>query len=50
MVIYNLNITNSIVFPNKTNTPLIVDTDAVLTRSVPLELFEPVSRRNPQTV
>jgi hypothetical protein len=32
----------------KTNTKLIVDPDAPLTRAITFEFFEPVARRNPQ--
>ena len=36
--------------PHKTDTPLIVDADAVLPFSIILQCFEPVGRRYPQII
>jgi hypothetical protein len=38
------------VVPNKTNTPLVIDSNAVLPRSVGFQKFEPIARRYFQIV
>ena len=44
MIIDYLDIEGVAVMPHKTNSPLVVDTNAVLTSSRALECFETVSR------
>jgi hypothetical protein len=44
MVIYNLNIKYISGCPSKAYTPLLVDTDAELTRAVSLQRFQAVAR------
>lgn len=46
MVITELNPLGSFIGPSKTETPLRVDPDAVLSRPVALQLLQPVIRRN----
>jgi hypothetical protein len=48
MVIDNFNIKNITVQPAKTNTPLIVDANAVLSRSVTRQGFKSIARRTTQ--
>ncbi len=43
MVVDDFNVFRCTVTPHKTNTPLIVDPYRVLTPSLALQLFEPVS-------
>ena len=50
MVIDDLYIDRSGCAPSETNTPLVVDPDAILTRSIALEAFQPVARRHFQIV
>jgi len=50
VVVDDLNVKRVAVLPAEANPPLIVDTDTVLTRSVTLELFQPIAGRNPQVV
>ena len=50
VVIYDFYIACIAVLPFKTDTPLVVDPDAVLTGTSPLEGFQPVARRHPQRV
>jgi hypothetical protein len=38
------------IFPSKADTPLIVDSYAVLSRAIGLQGFKPVSRRRPQVI
>lgn len=45
MVIDNLDFMNIAIAPNETNTPLVVDPDAVLARSVPSQRLQPVTGR-----
>ena len=42
MVVDNFNLSSFGAIPLKTNSPLIIDADAILTGSVTLEFFEPV--------
>jgi len=48
VVIDDLDITRTIVGPDKTQSPLRVDTDAVLPASVAAKRFEPISGRAAQ--
>ena len=44
MIIHNFDRIRSIVFPDKTNPPLIIDSNAVLTLAVAMQAFQPVTR------
>jgi hypothetical protein len=50
MVIYNLNIKYISGCPGKTDTPLFVDTDAVLAFPVSFERLQTIAWRRPQEV
>jgi hypothetical protein len=43
MIVYDLNIFCARFLPAKADTPLIVDTNAVLARTVAFECFKPIS-------
>lgn len=46
MVVYNLNSLSACIDPTKANAPLIVDADAVLSPSLPLQCLEAIAGRN----
>lgn len=48
MVIHDLNVVGISVAPDKTDAPLIVDADAVLSLSVSVKSFETIARRGCQ--
>jgi hypothetical protein len=48
MVVHDLNLIGVIIPPKEANPELVVDPDAVLTRSVPLQGFQAIARRTPQ--
>lgn len=48
MVVNDLNLLWASSCPLKADTPLVVDTDTVLTHAIALKCFEAVTRRNPQ--
>jgi hypothetical protein len=48
VVIDDLDITRTVVGPDKTQPPLRVDADAVLPASITVQRFEPISERAPQ--
>jgi hypothetical protein len=50
VVINDLNIQSIAVFPNEAYSPLIVDSNTVLSRSITLQFLEPVRWRNPQRI
>ena len=50
VVVYQLHLVSIALSPDKTEAPLIVDSDTVLTPSVTRERFQPISRRNPEVV
>ena len=50
MIIYDLHVICIPVVPPETNAPLIIDPDAVLSKSLPAQCFQPVSRRDSQRV
>jgi hypothetical protein len=50
MVINNFNLLGMAIGPNKANTPLVVDADAVLPSSVATQSFQPVAGRYTQKV
>jgi hypothetical protein len=50
VVIGDLNLMCTVSLPDKANSELIVDSDAVLSRSISLKRFQPVARRNAKIV
>ena len=48
MVVNDLNLLWASSCPLKADTPLVVDSDTVLTHAIALKCFETVTRRNPQ--
>jgi hypothetical protein len=48
MGVHDFDIICTIVFPMKTDAPLIIDTNTVLPLSVATQLFQPVTRRRQQ--
>jgi len=50
VVVNDLNLRSIAVPPNETDSPLIVDSNAVLSRSVALQLLKPVRWRNPKRI
>jgi hypothetical protein len=48
MIIHDLNVIRVCFSPNKAETPLIVDPDAVLSSSIAVQQFQPISRRSSQ--
>ena len=50
MVVHDFDIERMAAFKAKANSPLVIDADAVLTRSMALERFEPVVRRDSQVI
>jgi restriction system protein len=47
-VVSNLHVLGPGISPQEAHPPLLVDPDAVLTRTVPRQLLQPVARRHPQ--
>jgi len=50
MVVDNLDVIDITLGPDKTNSPLIVDSNTVLPPSIPSQDFQAVSRRNPEII
>jgi hypothetical protein len=50
MVVHHFDLVGVPVFPAETDPPLIVHTNAVLSRPVTLEFLEPISGRYPQVL
>ena len=50
MVVNNLDLIRIAVSPAEANAPLIIDTDTVLARSVPLELLQAIARGDSQVL
>jgi hypothetical protein len=50
MVVHNFYVKRIFSLPAEANAPLVIDSDALLPRSVPLQSFQPVARRNSQIV
>jgi hypothetical protein len=50
VVVNDLNLQRITVFPNEADSPLIVDSNAVLSGSVTLQLLKPVRWWNPQRI
>ena len=50
MIVHYLYVFRAIVGPDKTDTPLVVDTDLMLALTVIGQGFQPVTRRRPQVV
>jgi hypothetical protein len=48
MIIYNFNFAGVSASPYKTDSPLLVNPDAMLPLSLALQSFQPISRRNHQ--
>ena len=48
MIIRNLHLVGVSVAPHETDTPLVVDADTVLPRTVTFQRMEPATRRNSQ--
>lgn len=48
MVINDLDVQRATALPTKTDAPLIIDADTILTLSVTLQLFKLVARRGQQ--
>ena len=48
MVVNNLNPFWTSVAPPKADTPLIIDSDTVLPRTITAQMLKPVARRNPK--
>lgn len=50
MIVDNFDLFGAIVGPAETEAPLAVDADAMLTLTVTLQGFEPISRRRPKVL
>jgi len=50
VVVHDFNIMSISATPSKTDSPLVVDTDAVLPASVPRQFLQPVCRWNPEII
>lgn len=48
MIIYDFNLVGITIGPDETDSPLIIDANAVLPLPTPLQSFQPIPRRNPQ--
>jgi len=48
MIIRYLNVVRIAISPDKANAPLIIDSNAVLTRPITLQLFQSISWRHSQ--
>jgi hypothetical protein len=48
MIIHDFDIVGVVVFPQKTDPPLIIDSDGVLPTSIPFQFFQPNGRRHSQ--
>jgi hypothetical protein len=49
-IIHYLNLVDLSVFPNKADSPPVVDSDTMLSQAISLECFQAISRRHPQIV
>jgi hypothetical protein len=50
MIVYDFNVFRRTIAPPKTNRPLIVNADRVLSNAITLERFKPIARRRTQVV
>ena len=50
MLVYDFNVFGIAIHPDKTDAPLVVDPDAVLSFPVPMQCFQSVRRRYAQVV
>jgi hypothetical protein len=50
VIICDFDLIGSVSLPDKTNSPLLVDPDAVLTGPIPFQLLQPVSRQGQQVL
>jgi hypothetical protein len=48
MIVHNLHVVGVSASPHKANAPLIVDSDAVLSRAAPFERFKPIAGKRSQ--
>jgi hypothetical protein len=48
VIVDNFDVIGVAVSPRKTDSPLIVDSDAVLAATVPAQFLQPVARRDPE--
>jgi hypothetical protein len=50
VVIDNLDVVGVTIVPRKADAPAVIDPNAVLSRSIPLQLFQPIGRGNLQII
>lgn len=50
VVVNDLDLLGTSLGPGETDPPLVVNSDAVLTRSITFELFQPIARRDSQVI
>jgi hypothetical protein len=50
VVVGDLNVEGVSITPNKADSPLVVDPDAVLTLAVPFQFLQPIPRRHAQVL
>jgi len=50
MIINYLDLIDVALFPNKADSPPVIDSDTILPQAVSLEGFQTVSGRNPQVI
>src|ERR1700680_3242395 len=50
MIVRDFDVVSIVIMPNKTDSILVIDADAVLSIPIPFELFEAIARRNFQVV
>lgn len=48
MIVDDLDIMHIFSIPTKTNAPLVVDSDAMLSLTISRQCFQPISRKDPQ--
>ena len=48
MIIYNFHLLRSVVVPDEADSPLIIDSDRVLTFAIAVQRFQMIPGRNPQ--
>jgi len=46
VIVYDLDFVRSVVFPGETNSPLVIDSDTVLSSPVSTKLLQPIARRD----
>ena len=50
MVVDNLGVIDVTITPHKADTPAVIDPNAILSRSIPYQLFQPIGRGNLQII